>query len=115
MEDLKIKLGNANFDVEKTVARFAGNVALYQKFLSKFIDDKSYEEFKASLANGDFTAAEGAIHTLKGVAGNLGMTDLFEISNTILTQMRAGNNDNAQLVEKLDAEYDRVIQVLNSL
>ena len=59
--------------------RVMGNVRLYSKLLEKFRE--SYDGFpdklKESLAKEDYEQAESDVHSLKGVAGNLGADELF--------------------------------------
>ncbi|MCR4926266.1 MAG: Hpt domain-containing protein [Clostridiales bacterium] len=116
MDEIIKTLKDANFDVDGTLERFAGNFLLLNKFLVKFLDDKSYEGFKNAIAANDYQAAEATIHTLKGVAGNLGLTDLFNISNDILTQIRQGTPENVPAkIPALDSEYSRVIAVIEKV
>lgn len=108
------QLKQMNFDVDATIARFAGNSGMYFKFLGKFLNDKSYENFEKALSENNFEAAEAAVHTLKGVAGNLGMTDLFNVSNNILTQIRNGNTSGIDaMVSELGIEYKRVTDFIS--
>ena len=42
-----------------------------QKFVYKFLDDKSFLLFEASMVNKDYAEALRAVHTLKGICQNL--------------------------------------------
>ena len=66
-------------DYDKGLEIFMGNRELYHQFLKKFLYNGSYEELCMGLEMGDFAMAEKAACTLKGIAGNLGMTDLSAI------------------------------------
>lgn len=74
MEQLEIKrrLEQAGTEYDKGLERFMGNVALYHKFLLKFLADHSYEEFLQALDDGNLPVAEKSVHTLKGTAGKQG-------------------------------------------
>ena len=73
MEQLEIKqtLGDVGVDYDKGLERFMGNVALYHKFLVKFLDDSSYADFTQSFADGDIEKAGKCVHTLKGTADKM--------------------------------------------
>ncbi len=66
------------FDVADGLRRVGGNRALYVRLLGKLRDDYSgvADEIDAALAVGDRKSALIAAHTIRGVAGNLGATDL---------------------------------------
>ncbi|SDG73315.1 hypothetical protein SAMN05216584_11081 [Selenomonas sp. WCT3] len=90
MEQLQIKatLEQAGVDYDKGLERFMGNVALYHKFLLKFLNDGSYEEFVTSLSVPDMAMAEKSVHTLKGTAGNLSLMKLFRAADDTVQAIR---------------------------
>ena len=63
MEQMQIKatLEQAGVDYDKGLERFMGNVALYHKFLLKFLVDGSYADFVKELAAGDLVLAEKSV------------------------------------------------------
>ena len=86
MEQLDIKqvFSDAGVDYNKGLERFMGNVALYHKFLLKFLGDGSFAHFKESFAAGNLENAGKHVHTLKGTAGNLSLMRLFVSSYDIV-------------------------------
>lgn len=67
------KLKELGVDVDKTLATLNGKQALYEKLIFKFYD---------LVKNSNLTEAVGddiyeRVHALKGAAGNLGITPLF--------------------------------------
>jgi two-component system, sensor histidine kinase and response regulator len=64
----------AGIDVESGLRRVAGNRKLYFELLRKFSSGQSQtpEEIRRTLTAGDRAQAERFVHTLKGVAGNIG-------------------------------------------
>ena len=92
MEQLEIKrrLEQAGTEYDKGLERFMGNVALYHKFLLKFLADHSYEEFLQALDDGNLPVAEKSVHTLKGTAGNLSLMALFHAADDTVQAIRAG-------------------------
>ena len=73
------------FDVEGAMARVVGNHKLYKKLLTNFIakNTESTSLIEDLLENGKFKAAAEKLHTVKGVAGNLGATALFEATRDL--------------------------------
>lgn len=109
MEQLQIKatLEQAGVDYDKGLERFMGNVALYHKFLSKFLNDGSYEEFVTSLSVQDMAMAEKSVHTLKGTAGNLSLMKLFRAADDTVQAIRTAQDreEIKQLADSVGAIY----------
>ncbi|MFC1857025.1 response regulator [Thermodesulfobacteriota bacterium] len=64
--------------VTKGLARVGGNIILYRKILTKFYNDYPDvpAQIKDALDSDDRELAQRLAHTVKGVAGNIGATDL---------------------------------------
>ena len=84
-------LTNGGIDLAATISRFAGNEGLFLKFLRRFPTDATYEALCKAMSAQDLSAASDACHTLKGVAGNLGLAPLYEACITMMTACRAGD------------------------
>lgn len=89
-------------DTQSALERFMNKEELYVRFLNKFLDDKSFAETGEQIAKQDYEAALQAVHTLKGVAGNLGFSPLYNLSADMVTKFRAGEPEEAC------AEYDQL-------
>jgi polar amino acid transport system substrate-binding protein len=65
-------------DTQKGLARAAGNEALYHNLLKKFYRDNADigNKIRHSWEQGDHELAQRLVHTVKGVAGNIGAVDL---------------------------------------
>ena len=94
MEQLDIKqvFSDAGVDYNKGLERFMGNVALYHKFLLKFLGDGSFAHFQESFAAGDLETAGKHVHTLKGTAGNLSLMRLFAAADEMVQAVRAASH-----------------------
>jgi HPt (histidine-containing phosphotransfer) domain-containing protein len=108
-----IKLKNIGINVEDVVNRLGGNEEIYLTICNKFISDENYAALQNALAKREFNTAEFKIHTLKGIAANLGFTKMEIISKSMLQSIRERNeqrirHDNACLIQ----EYDRIISIL---
>lgn len=68
--------------------------------------DRDYEhvaeKIRESLENGNREEAGRIVHALKGVSGNLSITDVYEISESLDTHIRENRNDGITLVESLE-------------
>ena len=77
-ENKRQRLEESGIDVADALTRFMDNEALMLKFLLRFPEDKNFPLLKQAMDSGDAAQAFEAAHTLKGVAGNLAMTELFQ-------------------------------------
>ncbi|WP_294850552.1 Hpt domain-containing protein [uncultured Gemmiger sp.] len=72
---------------EATLRRLPSE-ALVRKFVLKYPGDPSFNQLKDALAAQDWETAFRAAHTLKGVAQNLGMDHLYEVSSALCEALR---------------------------
>ena len=82
------------------------NDTFIERMLGKFFANNTYAAIISSYESKDFKSVFAAAHSLKGVTGNLALTPLFEISNTITEATRNGeevNIDNE--IEELKRRY----------
>lgn len=89
-------LQDAGFETTQTLQRFSGNEALYLRFLNKFTEDDTFSKLAPALMAGDFESTLIAAHTLKGVAGNLGLTRLWHACSQMVSLIRQGDTDAAR-------------------
>lgn len=117
MDNFKEIFAAYGVDYDATLRRFAGNMALYLRVLGMLPNDKSLEKLGAAIGSGDLDSAFEAAHTLKGVAGNLGLTSLFEAVHVIVEPLRAREErgDYAQLYTAVQAEYQKAVAFVETL
>ena len=117
MDDLRVKqLTDGGIDVDEALGRFMGNEGLLERFLKKFADDENYEKLKAAVKDDDAEAMLTASHTLKGVCGNLSMTELFTLFDRQVKELRAGNTEGAKaLMNEIDDVYTKVMSAVNGV
>jgi HPt (histidine-containing phosphotransfer) domain-containing protein len=102
-----------NFD--EGVKRVMNNAKLYVKLLGKFRTDTNLNDLDAALGAGDMEKAQIAAHTLKGVAANLSLTELFKQSLELETQIKSqavdpGRHETVKTVfAQTQQEVDKVI------
>ena len=70
----------AGADVAAGLGRVAGNRALYLRLLARFVESQRAcaDEIRQALEGGDPALARRLVHTIKGTAGNLGASALFD-------------------------------------
>jgi PAS domain S-box-containing protein len=98
--------------------RVAGNETLYGKLLLEFHRDyaTSIDRVRAALGEGRLTDAERQVHTLKGVAGNIGAMDLHRAAQELDSALRRGDLEEAGLfLPEVERELSRVVNGLEPL
>ncbi|MCH1980924.1 Hpt domain-containing protein [Lawsonibacter sp. OA9] len=105
----------AGIDYDAAVARFSGNSGLYIRFLHKFLQDENMQLFSCAMKEERYDDALLAAHTLKGVAGNLGLTRLFDLCSQIVVELRSDNAAQAQdLFPAAKEAYDAAVAAISS-
>jgi len=115
-QSVKDNFEKAGFDVTGAIRRFAGNEALYEKYIFKFIDDKIYGNLAKAVGEGNIESIFTEAHTLKGVSGNLGLNPLFDPVSALVTATRGQKSqaDIDTLFAAVETGYNAVITVLNA-
>ncbi|MBP5160369.1 MAG: Hpt domain-containing protein [Lachnospiraceae bacterium] len=109
------KLGDAGADINQTLQRFMNNEGIYVKFLGKFLDDPSFKGLEESMDQKDYEEALRQAHTLKGVAGNLGLTPIFKAAETMVANFRAGELGGIEgEFEDLKAKYIDMVTIIRA-
>lgn len=88
-------LKNHNFDVDGAIERFAGKTNLYDKYIKLFTEEDSYLKLEEAVANLDYSAMELNVHSLKGLAGNLGVNSVYNAACVMLKEIRTGDKTKA--------------------
>jgi HPt (histidine-containing phosphotransfer) domain-containing protein len=95
--------------------RVGNNGKFYAKMLAKFRADTNLKDLVAFATAQDWEKAQAAAHTVKGIAANLSLTELFNQSLDVETQIKGkslkpGSLENLQtcFIETL-AAADKVI------
>lgn len=106
-------LRSAGIAYDTALARFVGKHEIYEKYLVKFLEDSFVEDAIKAYENKDIDIVLEQTHALKGVAGTLGITALYEMSAQIVSDLRKGDQDNLkQKLEQLLEESRRIKQVI---
>lgn len=67
----------AYVDVESGLKRVAGNQGIYVRILKSFLNSEEFEKLQTAADSGDVQAAALVAHGIKGMSGNLSLTQLY--------------------------------------
>jgi two-component system sensor histidine kinase/response regulator len=105
-------------NVQEGLARLGGNSEVYLRLLREFPAAQAGElgAIGQALFAKDLEGAQPLIHTLKGLAGNLSINDLFKASVALEMALPAADwAENSRLFELLRGEFHRFSQAVDSL
>lgn len=114
--ELKDLNGIIDIDIDGSLARFGDMIEFYVKFLKKFSEDKNFEDLKIALDRSNVKKIEEIAHTLKGVAGNLGLNKVYQYSNEIVNLARENKLEEINNIRpELEKEMQHVTEILKKL
>ncbi len=107
------KLTKAGMDVDAFLARLMGNASLLKVFVGKFISDTNFKSLCDAFVEGDMKKAEMASHTLKGMCGNMSLTELFALFGEQTNLIRAGESIKAErMMDIITQKYETAISFM---
>jgi HPt (histidine-containing phosphotransfer) domain-containing protein len=92
----------AGINLADGLKRVAGNRRLYRDLLGEFVakEGNAAAQISNAFESGDLKLAERVAHTVKGVAGNIGITEVQSVAQELEEALRDGEgNISALLVE----------------
>ena len=96
----------AGADTAAGLARCMNNEEFYLKMVRMCLEDDRYEKLAEVIANGDIDQAFEYAHALKGVLGNVSLTNLLEPVEEITELARGGETEGYDdLLAKMQEEY----------
>lgn len=104
-------------DYDVTMSRFMGKETLYMKILGMVFQDENLKKLGTAIEGNDLDAAFEAAHTLKGVAGNLGLTPFYDSVCRIVEPIRnrEEREDYSQMYQEIQDEFSRVDELWKEL
>lgn len=115
-EQMLIHLEEKGNRISELLARFAGNEAICVRLVKKFPGDGNYEKYLKEAAGRDFKNAEQSVHTLKGVASNLGLTNVSDLTQKIVDEIR-GEQDTEKIdtwTAELKEAYEETVSIIEA-
>lgn len=113
MSGLKECLEAYGADYAATMERFMGNEGLYLKIFDMFFQDENLNRLGAALKEEDYAAAFEAAHTLKGVAGNMGLAPFYDAVCALVEPLRI--RERKDEYQALYQEIERQFQAVETL
>lgn len=102
-------------DYEEGLHRFVDMKDIYEKYLRDFKNDPSIETIKKTFKK-KAVDNQNAIHSLKGVSGNLSLNRLFDVCSQAMVYIRAGHEFvTDEIYQNIINTYDEAIQEIQKV
>lgn len=115
MERMSLQLKEIGVEVDSVILRLGGNEAIYLSICDKFRYDQNYQLFQTAITENDLHKAVFHIHTLKGIAANLGFNRLEQITSYIMEDLKKNDLEALQHnIKDLTEEQKKLINILDN-
>ena len=112
-EKLFTSLAELGVDTDGTISRFVGNEDIYAKFLTGYIAEERMPDIYKALAEKNTDELIMKTHKLKGVSGNLGMTEIYDLAEEAISLLRSGTYDGVEeLLKRTEAVYIKICDAI---
>ena len=109
----RYRLFQAGVNVNEALERLGGDKELYEDLLMHFKNSSRYADLLKALEDNDAAQAFQLAHALKGTAGNLSFTRLFDSLMPVVEALRAGDVELAkEHIAFVEEAYKTLIEVL---
>lgn len=113
LEEVAEELG---MDLERVLDRMVNKPQLLIRLLRAFLASDDMELAQTAWQDKDYKVLEERVHSMKGAAGSLGLPDMYETSNELLTAVRRGQYEEVErLFERMEDAYAEVERVVGQL
>jgi len=99
-------------DIEDGLNRIQKNKKVYGLILNSFVKNTYYGELQEQLAKGDLVSAQRAAHTIKGLAANLSLPLIYEISADIDMHLKSGKSNILTELEILGDTINKTVEYI---
>jgi len=101
-------------DIAGALSRVAGNARLYRDLLIQFASRQAEvnAQIMAAIESGDNKLAERIVHTVKGVAGNIGLRDTSAVAEKLERALRMVSSAVPALAEEFTLVVNRQVQAI---
>ena len=102
-------------DIDGSLKRLAGNEALYTKLLGSFLKTVEKNAVTPDFDAADCTETIEKAHAIKGTAGNLSITPLYESYSEILKLLRSGETEEARThLEEILPQQEKIVSCIRN-
>lgn len=100
-------------DYENVMSRLCSE-ALVQKFILKFLDDRTFEDLCTAMERQQGEEAFRGAHTMKGICQNLGFTRLYESSNRLTEALRnfGISEESKEPMDQVRSDYEKTTEAI---
>ena len=114
-KDRKTRLEEGGINLSGALERFMGNEPMLERYLGKFLTEKSYAQLLEAVAADDREAACIAAHSLKSVCGTLGCESMQKLVLRQEQCIRTGNWDEAVTMRpEITSSYNGICAALRA-
>ncbi len=111
--DVLEELKTLGVNVEEGLKRLNNNEKLYRRLLGSFVKAISVNYVGVDFDSADCQSAIEKTHTIKGTAGNLSITPIYEAYSQIVDLLRTGKPEEArEELEKILPVQESIIQCI---
>jgi CheY-like chemotaxis protein len=98
-------------DTDAALERLGGHGALLSRLLALFAHDfaATPQQIQDAIRSGEFTNAADLVHKIRGAAGNLSATELFNAAKALEEQLREQHTAPTDLLAAFVASFDIVM------
>jgi PAS domain S-box-containing protein len=103
-------------DVTGGMKRVAGNKGLYRDLLQQFAAKQAdaSSQISSAIESRDYNLAERIVHTIKGVAGNIGLGKVLAAAEKLERALRREDGDRLRLFEEFELVLKRQVEAIRS-
>ena len=101
-------------NAEEGIKRVMNNAKLYAKLLAKFKTDTNLNDLISFVGVQEWEKAQAAAHTIKGIAANLSLIELFNQSLDVETQIK-GKSLKPESLESLKVCFSETLTAVEKV
>ena len=94
---------NEYFDLEDAAKRLNGDKSILKMLINMFLDGKDIPLLETALNEREYKTAEEYSHAIKGIAGNLSLTLLFDVVTRLNHELKQGKPSDQTIEEYYSA------------
>jgi two-component system, sensor histidine kinase and response regulator len=104
-------------NIKEGVSRFMGDLEIYIKLLKEFINDyqDSAEKINDMLGTTKFDAVLNYLHTVKGIAGNLSVSKVYELSAALEIFIEKNSKADMNLLKDFEGAFFEATDSFNKI